>query len=185
MADCDRDVPTGRRRCREALDSLGSRGVGRSRLTLERVSRASVSMRWRRAARSPPRSTAVRRRSAAAVMLGRRSTECREQERLVGPRLLGVARLVEAGGSPLVCRGGGLECRDRLPDEAGDVHLGDPEAVSDLGLGEVVLEAQSEDDALAVGERVEQSVDERGVLDALEAGLCWRRGSRSRRRRRR
>ena len=52
------------------------------------------------------------------------------------------------------------------------MHLGDPEAVSDLGLGEVVLEAQSEDDALAVGERVEQSVDECGVLDAVEAGLC-------------
>ena len=51
------------------------------------------------------------------------------------------------------------------------MHLGDPEAVSDLGLREVVLEAQSEDDALAVGERVEQSVDECGVLDAVEAGL--------------
>jgi hypothetical protein len=89
----------------------------------------------------------------------------------VGIRLLGVARLVEADGSPLVCRGGGLECRDRLPDEAGNVHLGDPEAGSDLGLREILLEAQSEDDALAVGERVEQPVDERGVIDALEAGL--------------
>ena len=51
------------------------------------------------------------------------------------------------------------------------MHLGDPEAASDLGLGEVVLEAQAEDDALAVGESVEQSVDECGVLDVVEAVL--------------
>ena len=67
-----------------------------------------------------------------------------------------------------------MKCRDRPPDEAGDLHLGDPEAGSDLGLGEVVLEAQSEDEALAVGQRGEQPVDEHGVIDALEAGLFGR-----------
>jgi len=48
------------------------------------------------------------------------------------------------------------------------VHLGQSEVFADLGLGEVVFEAQAQDDALAVVESGEQAVDGGGGFDTIE-----------------
>ena len=47
----------------------------------------------------------------------------------------------------------------------------DDQLAADLGLGEVVLEAQPQDQALALGQRREQAVDDDGVLRAVEARI--------------
>src|ERR1700754_656123 len=49
----------------------------------------------------------------------------------------------------------GLQVGDRLGDEARDVHLGDPEALADLGLRQLVAEPQRQDHLLAFRERVQ------------------------------
>ena len=46
-----------------------------------------------------------------------------------------------------------------------------PEAPADLGLGQILLEAQPQDLPLALGQRGEQPVDDDGVLGAGEAGI--------------
>src|SRR3954470_24287900 len=58
---------------------------------------------------------------------------------------------------------------DRLPDQARDVHLRHAHDVPDLGLREVLLEAQAQDLALAIGEHPHQPLDGGGVLGQLEA----------------
>src|SRR5215218_9966644 len=55
------------------------------------------------------------------------------------------------------------------PDQARYVHLGDPDAVGDLGLREVLDEAQVQHDAIARGQRMQRRRDRRAVLDQLEA----------------
>src|SRR3954471_15785691 len=55
------------------------------------------------------------------------------------------------------------------PDEPGDVHLGDADPLGDLGLGEVLDEAEVQHDAVARRERLERRRDRRAVLDELEA----------------
>ena len=65
----------------------------------------------------------------------------------------GPAHSARAGsGSPALSR----RRLERAPDQARDVHLGDADALGDLGLGEALLEAQVEDDALA-GRQVGQA----------------------------
>ena len=61
------------------------------------------------------------------------------------------------------------QLRDRLADEARDVHLRDADALADLGLGEVLREAQPQDLALALGQHAHQALDGRGVLGDAEA----------------
>src|SRR4051794_7450382 len=53
---------------------------------------------------------------------------------------------------------------DRLADQARYVHLRDADDVADLGLREVLLEAQAQHLALALGQHAHQSLDGRGVL---------------------
>src|SRR5829696_5652398 len=56
------------------------------------------------------------------------------------------------------------QAADRLADQAGDVHLGDADALADLRLGQVLLEAQAEHLALAVREHAHQALDRGRVL---------------------
>src|SRR3954447_13992032 len=55
------------------------------------------------------------------------------------------------------------------PDQPGDVHLGDADAVGDLRLREVLHEAQMQHDAVARRQRLKRRRDRRAVLDELEA----------------
>ena len=57
--------------------------------------------------------------------------------------------------------------------QARDVHLGDVEALGDLGLRDALVEAQVEDDALAPAQDVEGALEVRAVLEQLErASFC-------------
>ena len=60
---------------------------------------------------------------------------------------------------------------DGLADQARDVHLRDADARADLRLREVLLEAQAQHLALAVGEHAHQALDRGGVLGHGEAGV--------------
>src|SRR3954468_15206919 len=53
---------------------------------------------------------------------------------------------------------------DRLADDARHVHLADADALADLGLGEILREAQPQDLALALVEHPHQALDGRRVL---------------------
>ena len=76
---------------------------------------------------------------------------------------------------------------ERAPDQARDVHLGDADALGDLGLREVLDEAQVQHDPVARGQRLQRRGDRGAVLDELEAVVLERRSTprRSRRRPRR
>src|ERR671915_1675737 len=69
-------------------------------------------------------------------------------------------------------RHGGLaQPRDGLADEARDMHLGDADPRPDLGLREVLREAQAQHLALAVAEGGHQALDGSRVLGDAEAGI--------------
>src|SRR3954453_20892342 len=53
---------------------------------------------------------------------------------------------------------------DRLADDARHVHLADADAVADLGLGEILGEAEPLRLALALAEQADQALDGRRVL---------------------
>src|SRR3954469_19142310 len=55
------------------------------------------------------------------------------------------------------------------PDQPGNVHLGDADALGDLGLRQVLHEAEVEHDAVARGQGRERRGDRGAVLDELEA----------------
>src|SRR5690349_14742005 len=58
---------------------------------------------------------------------------------------------------------------DRLADDAADVHLGHADAGADLGLREVLGEAQAQDLALALVEHPHEPFDRGAVLGVAEA----------------
>ena len=58
---------------------------------------------------------------------------------------------------------------ERAADEPRDVHLGDADALGDLGLREVLDEAQVQHDAVARRQRLQRRRDRGAVLDELEA----------------
>src|SRR5437660_845712 len=60
---------------------------------------------------------------------------------------------------------------DRAPQQARDVHLRDPDAVSDLALREAGEEAQQDDSALALVEHLERPTQLDALLRELEAGV--------------
>src|SRR5215467_13208533 len=70
----------------------------------------------------------------------------------------GWPRLVSGHAQPL----------ERPPNQAGDVHLGDANALRDFALREVLPEAQMEDEALPLRQFVERRPDRHAVLDELE-----------------
>src|SRR3954454_19455590 len=63
------------------------------------------------------------------------------------------------------------QLRDGVADEPGDVHLGDADALADLGLREILGEAQAQDLALTLGEHAHEPLDGRRVLGHTEAGI--------------
>ena len=65
---------------------------------------------------------------------------------------------------------------DRLPDQARDVHLGDADPLADLRLRQVLLEAQPQHLALAVGQHAHQPLDGGGVLGQPEARVLGAEG---------
>ena len=71
----------------------------------------------------------------------------------------------------LARRGVGRRRRDRLADDARDLHLRDADALADLRLGEVLLEAQPQDLALARRDRAHEVLERRAVLGQREAEL--------------
>jgi serine phosphatase RsbU (regulator of sigma subunit)/PAS domain-containing protein len=60
---------------------------------------------------------------------------------------------------------------ERPVEQAGDVHLGNAEAVADLGLGEVPVEAEHEDALLAFWQFLPVRVERRHVERVLDAGV--------------
>src|SRR3954470_16462138 len=64
--------------------------------------------------------------------------------------------------------GGGAQHLDRLADEARDLHLGEPDALADLGLGHLAPEAQVQDQPFALGQQAQELVDDGGILDMRE-----------------
>src|SRR3954454_748126 len=60
---------------------------------------------------------------------------------------------------------------DRLADDARHVHLADADALPDLGLGEILREAQPQDLAFALAEHPHQALDGRRVLGHREARI--------------
>src|SRR3954470_14343306 len=58
---------------------------------------------------------------------------------------------------------------ERAAEQARHVHLRDAEALGDLVLEQLVLKAQLEDDALALGEGAHAGGEHAAVLDRLEA----------------
>src|SRR3954451_11573759 len=59
--------------------------------------------------------------------------------------------------------------RQRLADQARDLHLRDPDALADLGLRHVLDEAQAQHLALPRADRHQQPVERRAVLSQMEA----------------
>ncbi len=69
----------------------------------------------------------------------------------------------DAADGPATQRAGRrAQTRDRLADEARDLHLADPDERADLGLREVLLEAQPQHLALALGQRHSRRPASRG-----------------------
>src|SRR4051812_14501371 len=58
--------------------------------------------------------------------------------------------------------------REDPRQRAGHLHLADPEPGADLLLGHVVVEAQAEDEPLALGERRQRAAQRRARLDMVE-----------------
>ena len=71
----------------------------------------------------------------------------------------------------LARRGVGAQARDRLADDARDLHLRDADALADLGLREVLVEAQAQHLALARRDRAHEVLERRAVLGQREAVL--------------
>src|SRR4029450_13441446 len=71
---------------------------------------------------------------------------------------------------PLVARRR-AQSRHGLADEARDLHLRDADALADLGLGEVLLEAQAQHLALARSDSAQELGERRAVLGQREAVL--------------
>src|SRR6185312_15176054 len=71
-----------------------------------------------------------------------------------------------------LARGGvGAQARDGLTDDARDLHLRDADALADLGLREVLGEAQVQHLALARGDRAHEVLDRGAILGQREAAL--------------
>src|SRR5581483_6813140 len=64
-----------------------------------------------------------------------------------------------------------LELLERLLLQARDVHLGDVEAIRDLGLRDALVEAQVQNDALAAGEHLEGALEVGAVFEQLQPGV--------------
>src|SRR5215208_3233224 len=69
------------------------------------------------------------------------------------------------------CFTGGGEAIQRAPEQPRDVHLRYAYPLSDLGLCHVLLEAQLQDHALALRQRVERAAKRLADLDQLVTGL--------------
>src|SRR4051794_20420110 len=67
--------------------------------------------------------------------------------------------------------GGVAQAVHRLADDPRDVHLADADALPDLGLGEVLGEAQPQHLALALGQHAHQALDRGRVLRHGEPGI--------------
>src|SRR5688500_6779755 len=83
----------------------------------------------------------------------------------------GLPLVVLAQRLPLARERGGAQPRERLADQARDLHLRDADARADLGLREVLGEAQPEHLALARGDRGHQPLQRRAVLCEAEPDL--------------
>src|SRR5579863_9560469 len=70
----------------------------------------------------------------------------------------------------------GAHARERLADQAGDLHLRDADALADLGLGEIVAEAQLQHEALARRDACQQGLEHSVLLGALKAALLHAEG---------
>src|SRR4051812_30598000 len=82
----------------------------------------------------------------------------------------------ERSPAPYLLAGGILQAVDRLTDDAAHVHLADADALADLGLRQVVLEAQAQDLALALAQDAHQALDRRAVLGVAEPGVIGAEG---------
>src|SRR3954451_12474632 len=69
------------------------------------------------------------------------------------------------------CRAGRGETVERPSQQARDVHLRDPDLLRDLGLREVLLEAQPQDRALSLGQGAERPAQHLADLHELVAVL--------------
>ena len=87
------------------------------------------------------------------------------------------------GAEPTPQLGGLAQPRDRLADDARHVHLRDADALADLGLREVLGEAQPQHLALAVAQHAHQPLDRGRVLGDAEARVLDARTRRRCRRR--
>ena len=74
-------------------------------------------------------------------------------------RVTGGCSRASCGSSRRTSARASLSCDERPPDQARDVHLRHADALGDLGLGQVVLEAQLEDHLLALGQLAERRAD--------------------------
>jgi hypothetical protein len=92
----------------------------------------------------------------------RAPTACRTKARRP-PRLPRCPRSPLSGELP--------QARERAAQDAGDLHLRQPESRANLGLGEVVLESQAHGFALVRWQSVQQRIERGGVLGAREPGI--------------
>src|SRR5688572_18109726 len=65
----------------------------------------------------------------------------------------------------------GAQAGERLADQAGDLHLRHADARADLGLGEILDEAQAQHLALARGDGGHEALERGAVLGQAEAAL--------------
>ena len=114
--------------------------------------------RWRAA--HDPASRAARRRAAA------------EDQARTGATATAPATARRSGRDGLFGhRGVGAQARHRLADDARDLHLRDADSLADLGLGEVLGEAQAQDLALARRDDPHDVRDGGAILRQGEAAL--------------
>src|SRR5215210_2856477 len=78
------------------------------------------------------------------------------------------------GATVLLARAGGgvlEQLAERCAEDARYVHLRAADALADLGLGEVLAEAQTHHELLALGEAAQEALDGCGGHDGLDAGV--------------
>src|SRR4051812_35296370 len=71
----------------------------------------------------------------------------------------------------LVLARDGLHASQSPAEQARHVHLRDAETAADLGLAQVLLEAQANEVAFALGQRAQRAAEERRLLGGVEAAV--------------
>ena len=113
--------------------------------------------------------------SASSSACASSSSSDRLMQPRSSPRAISAAtsgREVSSCATARMLRSRGAGCREaveRAPQQARHVHLGDADALGDLRLGQVLLEAKPQDQPLARGQRLQGAAQRLADLDELVA----------------